>query len=72
MQQPPQSAQYQPMEQWAPPEPVSAEQDIQDLAMEIYARLAIDHIKANAIQDIGTLRRLARDSLAAAEAFFEE
>ena len=71
---PPQSAQYRPMQQWAPPpEPVySVEEDIQDLAMEIYARLAIDHIRTTDAAMPEVLQDLAKDSRIAAQAFFEE
>ena len=64
---------YQPMQQFQPqPEPVySVEQDIQDLSMEIYARLAVEHIRTRdrAIPEV--LQDLARHSQAAAVAYFE-
>ena len=55
-----------------PLEPVySVEQDIQDLAMEIYARLAVDHISQGGANTEG-LRDLASDARLAAKAFFED
>ena len=58
---PPQSAQYQTMQQWAPPaEPVySVEEDIQDLAMEIYAKLTWESITDEGQPHEDTLRQLA-------------
>lgn len=76
MQPPPmnpvQQAMASPFQIPAPVEPVySVEQDIQDLAMEIYARLAVEHIRTRdrAIPEV--LQDLARHSQAAAVAYFE-
>ena len=49
----------------------SVEQDIQDLAMEIYARLAFDHIKTNPDHFDHQLSDLAKRSHTAALAYFE-
>lgn len=57
----------------APPEPVySVEEDIQDLAMEIYAKLAIDSIQGHGQSHEDTLRQLASYSKTAAQIFFED
>jgi len=71
---PPQSAQYQPMQQWAPPpEPVySVEEDIQDLAMEIYAKLTWESITDEGQPHEDTLRQLASYAKTAARIFFED
>lgn len=56
----------------APAEPVySVDEDIQDLAMEIYARLAFDHIKTNPDHFDHQLSDLAKRSHTAALAYFE-
>jgi len=55
-----------------PPESAISEQ-MQDLAMEIYARLAVEHIAAmGAKHDLAALRELAKASQAAAMAYFQE
>lgn len=57
----------------APAEPVySVEQDIQDLAMEIYARLVVEHFRTRVSATPGIMQDLAEDSRIAARAFFEE
>ena len=70
----PQSAQYRPMQQWAPPpEPVySDEEDIQDLAMEIYAKLTWESITDEGQPHEDTLRQLASYAKTAARIFFED
>ena len=62
------------MQQWAPPaEPVySVDEDIQDLAMEIYARLVVEHFRTRVSATPEIMRDLAEDSRIAAQAFFEE
>lgn len=55
----------QPMQQQAADEP------FQDLAMEIYARLAFDHIWKNQTPNTQTLQELAKSAQAAALAYFE-
>jgi len=54
--------------------PVNSEPlDADDLAMEIYARLAVEHIAAmGAKHDLAALRELAKASQAAAMAYFQE
>ena len=49
------------------PEPSIAD----ELAMEIYARLAFEHIQGNLATDSETLQELAKASRAAAQAYFE-
>ena len=57
----------------APPEPVySVEDDIQDLAMEIYARLVVEHFRTRVSATPGIMQDLAEDSRIAARAFFED
>ena len=67
------AAPFQPIQHIpAPAEPVySVDEDIQDLAMEIYARLAVDHISQGGANTEG-LRDLASDARLAAKAFFED
>ena len=59
----------------APAEPVySVDEDIQDLAMEIYSQLAIDHIKGSYPSEPNacSLRSMASYSKTAARIFFED
>ena len=44
---------------------------LQDLSMEIYSRLAIDHISKNQTPNAQTLQELAKSAQAAALAYFE-
>lgn len=46
--------------------------DSNDLAMEIYARLAVDHIRTNQATDPETLRELARSAQTASLTYFEQ
>ena len=59
-----------------PPQPQQSQQDaiaedIQDLAMEIYSQLAVDHIRKSQAPDAQTLRDLAKSAQLAARAYFE-
>lgn len=57
----------------APPEPVySVEEDIQDLAMEIYAKLTWESITDEGQPHEDTLRQLASYAKTAARIFFED
>lgn len=61
--------QHQPPQTQAPAATIS--EATQDLAMEIYARLAVDHIRQSQSPDPSTLQTLARQSQSAALTYFQ-
>lgn len=72
--QPPMQMGQQPLQQ--PQHSSEAEsiitESMRDLALEIYARLAIDHIQANQVPEPRLLRELAGRAQIAAVAYFEQ
>ena len=50
--------------------PESAGDELQDLAMEIYARLAVAHIQHNQQTDRETLQQLSHSAMTAARVYF--